>query len=308
MRPRTILNSAKEGFLGIFRHPLVMIASVTTILLMLLIISLFTIFSANARAIMDTVKKEPPIEVSLAVGITPEMAAPIIEFIIDNTGTTEEPKLIYRHVMETPDQIFENYKSALGEQSRVLDGFDETYSQFIPYKIRLQLVDPAKADEIVMQLESFQGVAKIQREEGVMNILDKLTRVVNLASAVAFIVLLMVSVFVISNMVRMSVYARAEEISIMKYVGATSFYIRLPYVMEGVITGVISAVCAWGFTHILYNEVVDYFSASQPLLGDIFTLLPVSALSGIILLVCMLTGVLIGAFGSGVSVRKYVQV
>ena len=309
MKPRTVLNSVKEGLLGIFRHPLVMIASVTTILLMLLIISVFTIFSANVRAIMDTVKKEPPIEVSLEVGITPEMAAPIIEYIQENTGTDDDPKLIYRHIMEAPDQIFENYKNALGEKSTVLDSLDDTYSQFIPYKIKLQLVDPAMADEVVMRLEAFQGVSKIQREENVMNILDKTTRFVNLASAIAFIVLLSISVFVISNMVRMSVYSRAEEISIMKYVGATSFYIRLPYVMEGIITGVISAVCAWALSYVFYDKIVEYFTESQlQQLGDIFKLLPVGALSGMILIVCLLTGVLIGAFGSGVSVRKYVQV
>ena len=299
MRSRTILNSGKEGLLGIFRHPLVMVASVTTILLMLLIISTFTIFSANVRFIMDNVKKQPPIEVSLKIGVTQEEADPILEYLDNNLNT-----LIYDYSMESPEQTFEYFRSELGEKSKILEGFD--YNSYLPYKIRIQLVDPSTADEVVMRVSAFPGAGKIQREEDVMRALETWTRYVNVGSVIAFVVLLIVSVFVISNMVRMSVYARSEEISIMKYVGANSFYIRLPYVMEGVITGLISAICAWGLAHIAYDRLLEAIPSARG--SGTFVLLPVNALSGAILLVCILTGVLIGAFGSGVSVRKYVQV
>jgi len=124
---------------------------------------------------------------------------------------------------------------------------------------------------------------------------------------VAFCVLFLISLFIISNMVRISVYSRATEITIMKYVGATNAYIRLPYIIEGAIVGLVSALCSWGITYIAYSRIYDVLMAKiDP--ASFYAILPMGALSNRVLLVCALCGILIGAFGSGVSVRKYIQV
>ena len=299
MSIRALWNSVKEGLQGILRHPLVLVASVTTILLMLMIISVFTIFSANSRYIMDNIKKQPPIEVYMKIGVSQEEVDIVNEYLQDQMSVT-----VFSYDFLTPERYYSEFQQTLGENSDVLEGLD--YNTFVPYMFRLQLVDPSMVEQVVFDLQGFQGVNRILHEARVMSLLSSITRYVHWGTAGAFAILMIISLFVISNMVRISVYARSEEISIMKYIGATPGYIRLPYILEGVITGLISAACAWGVVYFLYGKLYEGFQSGM---GDtIFTLLSAGSLSGMIFVVCVVTGVLIGAFGSAISVRKYIQV
>jgi len=299
MSIRAFANSVREGFQGILRHPLVTIASVTTILLMLLLMSVFVIFSADARFIMKNVGQQPPIELYMNLEGTQEERASISEYLAGDTG-----HVLYFQ-LASPEENYNEFKKNLGSSSSVLDDFD--YNHYLPYTFHIQLVDPSFADEVVMRLEAFPGVNKVMQERQVMTFLTQATRWVNVGTAGAFAVLFLISLFIISNMVRISVYSRATEITIMKYVGATNAYIRLPFIVEGAIVGLVSAVCAWAITYLAYSRVYSLLMARIDA-GSFYALLPMSSLSNGILLTCAFCGILIGAFGSGVSVRKYIQV
>jgi len=299
MRPRALANSMKEGFTGIFRHPLVTIASVTTILLMLLLMSAFVIFSTDARHIMKNLGQQPPIEVYMMLASTPEERTAVTSYLAGDTAHVKA------YIESSPQQNYEEFRANLGDSSSVLDDFD--YNQFLPFTYRVQLVDPAYADEVVMRLEAIPGVNKVMQERQVMTFLTQTTRWVNIITAGAFAVLFLIALFIISNMVRISVYARAAEINIMKYIGATNFYIRLPFIIEGALVGLISAICAWGITWLTYSKIYDALMTKiDP--GSFYAILPMSSVSKIVLIVCAATGILIGAVGSGISVRKYIQV
>jgi len=281
------------------RHPLVTIASITTILLMLLLMSVFVIFSADARYVMKNVGQQPPIELYMKLDATEAERTAVSAYL---TGDTEQ--VLYSQ-MANPEENYNEFKANLGDSSSILDNFD--YNQYLPYTFHIQLVDPAYADEVVMHLEAFPGVNKVMQERQVMVFLTQATKWVNVGTAGAFCVLFLISLFIISNMVRISVYSRATEITIMKYIGATNAYIRLPYIIEGAIVGLVSAVCAWGITYLAYSRVYTMLMSNiEP--GSFYAILPVQSLSNGILLVCAFCGILIGAFGSGVSVRKYIQV
>lgn len=299
MSLRAFWNSLKEGIKGMIRHPLVMIASITTILLMLIIVSVFVIFSADSRFIMENIKKRPPVEVYLKLGATQDDVTPLIDYLDSQRGT-----LVEEYEVFTPEMYFQEFITGLGENSGVLDDFD--YNLYVHYVIRIRLVDPSMLEEVELSLNSFPVIERIRKEAQVMMTLSRITRYVNMGTIIAFAILMIISLFIISNMVRISVYARSEEISIMKYVGATSGYIRLPYILEGVVTGLISAVCAWGVANFMYSRF--YETVQQANLGGVFVILPPAALSGMVLVVCTVTGVLVGAFGSAISVRRYVQV
>ena len=299
MSIRAFTNSIREGFQGILRHPLVTIASITTILLMLLLMSVFVIFSADARYIMKNVGQQPPIELYMKLDGTEAERAAVTNYLAGDT----EHVLYYK--IAAPEENYIEFKTNLGDSSSILDNFD--YNQYLPYTFHIQLVDPAYADEVVMHLEAFPGVNKVMQERQVMVFLTQATNWVNIGTAVAFCVLFLISLFIISNMVRISVYSRATEITIMKYIGATNAYIRLPYIIEGAIVGLVSAVCAWGITYVAYSRVYNILMAKIDS-GSFYALLPMSSLSNGILLVCAFCGILIGGFGSGVSVRKYIQV
>jgi cell division transport system permease protein len=140
-----------------------------------------------------------------------------------------------------------------------------------------------------------------------MRFLTKASRIVNITTVAAFAILFVIALFIISNMVRISVYSRASEIEIMKFVGATNNYIRLPYIIEGAIVGIISAICAWGITVVIYRGIyIQSMSEIAP--TSFYALVPTHNIMWSEIVLILLMGVIIGSIGSGISVRKYVRV
>ena len=298
MTVRAFFNSIKEGFKGIIRHPLVTVASVTTILLMLIVMSAFFIFSLNARSIMRRIGQLPPIEVYMQLNVSEENLAMTRSLIND------DPRIL-EVIERDPYQNYEYFKSNLGSSSSVLDSFD--YNMYLPYTFNVKIIDPSYADEVSVYLGSLPGVSKVSKESNVMTFLTKASSFVNIATVVSFAVLFMIALFIISNMVRISVYSRAYEIEIMKFVGATNSYIRVPFVIEGAIVGLISAVCAWILSIIAYRSFFIKMMAGIDW-SSYYALLPYKSLMWMVLILCVLMGVLIGSVGSGIAVRKYVKV
>lgn len=296
---RALKNSFKEGLQGIVRHPLVTVASITTILLMLLLMSVFFIFSANARYVMKKVGQQPPIEVYMKLGCTQDEMDMVVSYL------QSAPEMVKGYRGFSPEQNYNRFRSELGDSASILDDFD--YNNYLPYTITVQLTDPGYADEVVMRLRAIPGIEKVMQESNVMKFLTRATKTVNIATVVAFAVLFLISLFIISNMVRISVYSRSTEIAIMKFVGATNGYIRLPYIVEGAIVGTVSALCAWGITYLAYTEIYGR-AMKNVLTTSVYALLPMRSLSVSVLILCLASGIVIGSVGSGIAVRKYVKV
>ena len=300
MSIRAFWNSLKEGVQGIIRHPLVTVASISTILLMLLLMSVFFIFSANARFVMKKVGQQPPIEVYMKLGCTQEQMNMLVDYLNANC-----PEKIKEYHGLSPEENYQRFRKELGDSSSILDDFD--YNTYLPYTVTVQLTDPSYADDVVMHIEAIPGIEKVMQESSVMKFLTRATHTVNIATVVAFTVLFLISLFIISNMVRISVYSRSTEIAIMKFVGATNGYIRLPYVVEGALVGLVSALCAWGITYFAYSAIYKRAIGSvDP--SSIYALLPMKNLTLSVLILCLASGVIIGSVGSGIAVRKYVKV
>lgn len=295
---RALNNSIKEGFKGIVRHPLVTIASITTILLMLVIMSAFFIFSINARNIMRKLSMQPPIEVYMDLNSTPEEAQTVQNYIVQHPS-------IVTIIKRSPLENYEYFKSNLGSSASILDDFD--YNMYLPYTFNIQIDDPAKTQDVVNFLNTLPNVSKVAVESNVMNLLTKAKGIVNIATVVSFAVLFVIALFIISNMVRISVYSRANEIEIMKFVGATNSYIRIPFVVEGAIVGLISALCAWGVAILVYREIFIR-SMTGVDMASYYSLLPYRSIMWFVLALCAVMGVFIGAIGSGIAVRKHVRV
>lgn len=298
MSVRTFFNSVKEGFRGIIRHPLVTVASITTILLMLILMSTFFIFSANARSIMKKLSQQPPIEVYMKLQVSEDELNETMRLI-------SEDQRIINYVIRNPEENYNNFKLNLGTSASILDNFD--YNLYLPYTFNIQISDPALADQVVSYLEMMPGVSKVSKESNVMNFLVKARSVVNAATVISFLILFVIALFIISNMVRISVYSRASEIEIMKFVGATNFYIRMPYIIEGAIVGLISALLAWAITVLSYRALF-YKAMAHIDLNSFYAMLPARRIMWWVLLISAVIGVLIGSIGSGISVRKYIKV
>ena len=298
MTARAFFNSIREGFRGIIRHPLVTIASITTIMLMLLIMGAFYIFSVNARRITTRLSQRPPIEVYMTLQCTEEERNFVAEHLNSNPAVIE-------YSMASPEENYLNFKSNLGDSSSILDDFD--YNMYLPYTFSLRLTDPSLADSVCSEISTYSGVSKVAQESNVMTFLTKASKIVNITTAAAFVVLFIIALFIISNMVRISVYSRASEIEIMKFVGATNNYIRLPYITEGAIVGLFSALMSWGVTIIVYYSIYHKaMSSIDP--TSFYALASTRSLMWHELAILVVMGFIIGAVGSGISVRQYIKV
>ena len=311
MSVRAFFNSVKEGLRGIVRHPLVTVASVTTILLMLIIMSIFSIFSLNARNIMRKLGQQPPIEVYMQLNCA-EGNLDATRKVLNGTyfeehGQTRPDILNYiiSVTEKNPEQNYNDFKVNLGNSASVLDDFD--YNMYLPYTFNIQISDPSQADNVCDYLRTLPGVNNVEKESRVMAFLDQAKSFVNAASVISFAILFVIALFIISNMVRISVYSRADEIEIMKFVCATNNYIRVPFVIEGALVGLISAVCAWFITIIAYRAFFIKMMVGIDW-SSYYALLPYKSLMWIILILCALMGILIGSVGSGIAVRKYIKV
>ena len=298
MSVRAFFNSVKEGFIGIIRHPLVTVASITTILLMLVVMSAFFIFATNARNMMRKLGQKPPIEVYMVLNCEQEQLDTISQVLSSDTR-------IANWTLNSPEQNYNAFKANLGDRSSLLDEID--YNQVLPYTFNIQLKDPRDADEVITTITPYDGISKIVQESNVMKFLSKATDAVNIATVVAFAVLFVISLFIISNMVRISVYSRSSEIEIMKFVGATNNYIRMPYITEGAIVGLVSALISWTITVFAYKAIYDKMMGSvDP--TSFYALVNTRSLMWTLLIMVVIFGVFIGAIGSGISVRKYIKV
>ena len=265
---------------------------------MLIVMSAFFIFSANVRSVMRKLSQEPPIEVYMKLQVSED------ELNATALAINSDPDII-SYSVQSPEQNYYYFKNNLGSSASILDDFD--YNMYLPYTFNVQISDPALAQDVVNRLNILPGVSKVSQESNVMHFLTRAKNIVNLATVVAFIVLFIIALFIISNMVRISVYSRASEIEIMKFVGATNAYIRLPYVIEGAMVGLISALCAWGISVLAYRTL--FYEVMEGVdLNSFYALIPAGKVMWWVLIIASVIGILIGAIGSGISVRKYIKV
>ena len=149
MSGRAFFNSIREGFRGIIRHPLVTMASITTIMLMLIIMGAFYMFSVNARRIMTKLSQRPPIEVYMTLQCTEEERDFVARKLSENPSVID-------YSMASPLENYESFKSNLGSSSSILDDFD--YNMYLPYTFSLRLSDPSLADAVCAEISTYTGV------------------------------------------------------------------------------------------------------------------------------------------------------
>lgn len=296
MKLISVRHSIREGLRSLVRHPLVTLASVTTIALMLVLLGAFQVFSFNARQIMEHAGQQPPIEITMNIGVAEDDLA-------DLTRALDENPAVLEYTLYTPQDNFEQFKENMGDEAL----FEDFPVANIPFTYSVRLTDPSLGEDFEDQISGFPGVRKVSLELSIMEFLSKAIIWVNYATLIAFVVLSIISFFIISNMVRVAVFSRGEEISIMKYVGATNWYIRIPYIIEGALVGLVGALLAWLVIWASYGQIYDMLMVGTKE-SDLLAMVSPPVLSMQILLVDLLIGIGVGALGSAISVRRHIQV
>ena len=302
MRISTIGYSMKQGVKNIRRNKMFSVASIATMAACIFLFGLFYSIVVNFSYIVEKAEE--------GVAIT----------VFFNEDTTKEQKDTIGAQLKKEDGVLKvNYVSAdaawnkfkdqyFGESSDLAEGFksDNPLANSDNYEVYLS--DVSKQKDVVSYAKSLDGVRKVNKSDVVAKTLTSVNKLVGYVSVAIISILLAVSIFLISNTVTMGITVRREEIAIMKYIGATDFFVRSPFVIEGILIGLLGSLLPLGIIYVIYNRVVEYVMIKFQVLTTLLNFLPVETIFQTLVPVSMAMGVGIGFIGSFITVRKHLRV
>lgn len=299
MRISTFFYTLKQGIVNIFRNKWFSLASVATISACLLLFGFFYAIVANFNNIVRTAEQGVSVTVFFEDNLSEAKIQEIGKMI---EKRTEVSKIVYVSAEEAWETFRQDY---FGEEYS--DGFTENpLENSSNYEIYLS--DVALQGSLVTYLESIEGVRQVNRSEVTASTLSGMNVLIVYVSIGIIAILLAVSVFLISNTVMIGIQVRKEEINIMKYIGATDFFVRSPFVIEGVIIGAIGAGIPLGVIYVIYNTIVEFVMERFEMLGSLLNFLPVDVIFNTLVPVSLGLGIGIGFLGSFTTVRKHLRV
>ena len=298
MRINTFFYTLRQGFRNIFRNKWFTLASIATISACLFLFGLFYAIIVNFQNIVKTAEQGVGVWVFFDDGLEDSRIQEIGELI------SRRPEVSNIHFVSA-EEAWENFKSEyLGEYA---DGFTENpLEQSANYEIYMN--DVSMQSALVTYLESLSGVRLVNRSELAATTLTGVNALIAYVSVGIIAILLAVSIFLISNTVMIGISVRKEEINIMKYIGATDFFVRSPFVIEGMLIGVIGASIPLGIIYGLYNVVMEYIMEKFSALMHLLSFLPVEEIFHVLVPISLGIGVGIGFLGSMITVRKHLRV
>lgn len=298
MRISTFFYTIKQGFINIFRNKWFSLASIATISACLFLFGLFYSILMNVQNIVKTAQEGVSVTVFFDEGIGDDRIQQIGDEI---QKRPEVSKINFISADEAWDSFKEEY---LGEYA---DGFTENpLENSASYEIYLN--DVSMQPALVSFLEGLDGIREVNRSEITAASLTGINALIAYASIGIIAILFAVSIFLISNTVTIGISVRKEEISIMKYIGATDFFVRSPFVIEGMLIGAIGALIPMGIIYSVYNEVIGYIIGKFSNLSKLLAFLPVNEIFAKLLPGSLIMGIGIGFLGSIITVRKHLRV
>lgn len=298
MRISTFFYTLKQGIFNIFRNKWFSLASVATISACLFLFGLFYAIVGNFQYIVKSAEE--------GVCVTVFFDEDLSDVRIQDIGSMIEKRAEVSKVeFISADEAWESFKGDyLGEYS---DGFTENPLEGME-SFKVYLEDVSMQSNLVTYLESLEGVREVNRSEITANTLTGVNALIGYISIGIIGILLAVSVFLISNTVTIGISVRREEISVMKYIGATDFFVRSPFVIEGILMGLIGSAIPLGLVYLVYNKATEYVASRFEMLSQLIKFLPVETIFATLTPVSLAIGVGIGFFGSIVTVRKHLRV
>lgn len=298
MRISSFFYTLRQGVRNLFRNKLFTLASIATISACLFLFGLFYSIVTNFQHIVKTAQEGVAVYVFFDDGLDDARIQQIGEMILRRTEVSE---INFVSAEEAWESFKEEY---LGEYG---DGFTENpLEDSANYEVYLN--DVSMQSALVTYLESLDGVRMVNRSEIVATTLTGVNALIAYVSVGIIVILLAVSVFLISNTVMIGISVRKEEINIMKYIGATDFFVRSPFVIEGMLIGLIGAGIPLGVIYGMYNMVMDYVTNRFTMLTTLLSFLTVEEVFNVLTPVSLGIGVGIGFLGSVVTVRRHLRV
>ena len=294
---KSFFYSLKQALVQLNRNKTMALTSLFSITAMLLILGMFFILVVNVNLVTESAKDQfDMVEVYMLDDATDDQINTIMDSVktLDYTDTVE---------FLDKDDAMDEMKERWGDNGYLLDGLQENP---LPRSIRITLKNIEDSQELVDYVSNFEGIEKVKYNQSEINKILKITNSIQVGALVIIVFLIFVSIIVVSNTVKLTVLARGREISIMKYVGATNWFIRGPFLIEGIIIGILAALISAGVICGLYSLIIANIS-EQMLVMFSTGLVPVAFMTENLIVIFLALGVSIGAMGSMISMRRFLD-
>lgn len=302
MKISTFGYTIKQGIKNIWTNKMFSIASIATMAACIFMFGMFYSIVINFQHVVKDVESGVAITVSFDDGTTQDQIDAIGQEIAMRPEVSS-----FNYV--SAEEAWEEYKLEYfdGDEAAAASfGTDNPLAGESNYEIYME--DISQQSSLVSYLEGLDHVSRVRQSEMVANTLTDFNRLVSIVSAVIILILICVAVFLISNTVRTGIAVRKEEIGIMKVIGATDYFVRAPFIVEGILIGLIGAAIPLIILHAMYGRIIEYVANRFGFLNNLLTFLPVDTVFQILLPVGLILGVGIGYIGSRVTVRKHINV
>ena len=290
-----------EGFSNVFKNKKSTGASLMIMCATMIIFGIFLILGENINHFVDQVESEQGMQVFVKNEATQEQIDELGEKIraIDGVSTVE---------FVSKDEALEQMRERFGDKQDLLDGYEGENNIFSASYV-VTLTDLSKSKTVQDQINTYTDVVKkITSKDEVTTTLINLANGIKIVTGVILVLLIIISIFIIANTIKLTVHARRKEISIMKYVGATNNFIRWPFIVEGMIIGILASIISIIIVGVAYTFIADKLVNVEFMQLINMSLISFSDMFNSIILVYMLLGIGIGVLGSLISMRKYLKV
>ena len=295
MKIRTLEYFVKEAAISLKRNNLMSFASITTVAISLVILGLFLIMVMNLNNMAAHLESQVQINVYLEDNLSEAERCEIGNNIKKIKGVEEI-------TFVTKDEAIERFRERLGEQKYLLDALDDANP--LPYSYEVKLTLPEQVKSAAAEIAEYPGVKTAKFGQEAIEQLFKLTHMIRVFGVVLILFLVFATLFIISNTIRLTVFARRKEIGIMKYVGATDWFIRWPFIMEGMALGFGGALIATLVLRTSYSAITNQIYQSFMFLP----LIPQYPFLTNLTILLIVLGMIIGALGSAISLKKFMKV
>ncbi|MGI1690694.1 permease-like cell division protein FtsX [Thermoanaerobacter uzonensis] len=285
----------RETFSNLIRNRLMTVASITSVMAAMLILGLFLILVLNVNTMANQVESQLELKAFLNDNLTKEQ----IDRIGSNIKSLEGVASV---TFESKEQALENFKKQLGDKSYLLEGLEKDNPLPQSYIVKVKNANMMK--DISHKIKQINGVDKVSYGQDVVEKLLGIIKIIRVVGLSIILILFVISIVIISNTIKLGVYARRKEISIMKYIGATDWFIRWPFLIEGIILGLLGALISVTILALIYDYAANLINSRL----IVFELLPVDKIVGDITLYFSVIGAIIGALGSGISIKRFLNV
>ena len=300
MRFNVLTYLLGEGFRNVLKNKKSTGASLMIMCATMMIFGLFFLIGENVNYMLKEIESEQGMQVFMIKDATEDQIAKLGEEI-------KSLDYVAKTTYVSKEEAFNIVKERYAEYNRFLEGYSIENN---PFKVSyvVTLTDLSKSEEVKAQIEQFENVNNIEMRDKTINALVSIANGVKWISFGILVLLVIISIFIIANTIKLTVHARRKEISIMKYVGATNGFIRWPFIVEGIIIGVVAAMISILVLGLAYNFLIDKIMESSLTNMINITLLPFTDIFTLVICVYLGLGIGIGALGSIISMRKYLEV